>query len=72
MSTPYNIIVRGQDMKKYTLEQFAKKYAGERHISCGINYIDGSHDTMMNASCSQIMSFIRIKGVQVAFIVARR
>lgn len=53
-------------MKKYTLEQFVAKYSGKRHISCGINYIDGNHDTMMNASFSQIISYIGEK--KVAFI----
>ena len=59
-------------MKKYTLEQFVKKYEGKRGISCGINYVDGDHDTMMGASCSQIMSWIRIKGKEVAFIASRQ
>jgi DNA modification methylase len=56
-------------MKKYTLEQFIKKYANKRHISCGINYIDGNRDTIINASFSQIMSYISEK--KVAFITTR-
>lgn len=56
-------------MRKYTLKQFCDKYAGKRHISCGINYVDGKHDTMLNASFSQIMSWVKDK--EIAFIVSR-
>lgn len=58
-------------MKKYTLEKFIKKYEGQRHIYCGINYVDGGHDTMMNASFSQITSFINQKGKEVSFIASK-
>lgn len=58
-------------MKKYTLEQFVKKYENKRHISCGINYVNGEHDTMMNVSCSQIISMIKSINKEVDFIVTR-
>ena len=58
-------------MKKYTLQEFIKKYENRRHISCGITYIDGTHDTMMNMSCSQIISWINSKRKEVAFIVSK-
>lgn len=58
-------------MKKYTLEKFIKKYEDKRHVSCGINYADGSHDTMMNASLSQIISYINHSGKTVDFIISR-
>ena len=58
-------------MKKYTLENFINKNNGKRGICCGINYIDGDHDTMMNASCSQIVSWINQKGKEVAFIASK-
>lgn len=58
-------------MEKYTLEQFIKKYENKRHISCGINYVGGGHDTMMNASYSQIISYIKATSEEVDFIVSR-
>lgn len=58
-------------MKMYTLEKFLKKYEGKFHIYCGINYEDGDHDTMMNASCSQIISWINQKGKKVAFVASK-
>lgn len=58
-------------MKKYTLEQFIKKYENKRHISCGINYVGGGHDTMADASCSQIISYIKQTNKEVEFIVSR-
>lgn len=58
-------------MKKYTYDEFVKAYDDKRHISCGINYNDGDHDTMMNASCSQIISWINKKGKGVKFIVSK-
>lgn len=58
-------------MCKYTLEQFIEKYKNKRHISCGINYVGGGHDTMTNASCSQIISYIKATGKEVDFIVSR-
>lgn len=58
-------------MKKYTLEQFIKKYTGKRGICCGINYEDGDHDTMMNASCSQIVSWINQKGKKVTYVASK-
>lgn len=58
-------------MKKYTLEQFVKEYENKRHISCGINYVGGGHDTMMNVSCSQIISHIQATDKEVDFIVSR-
>lgn len=58
-------------MKKYTLEQFVKKYEGKRGICCGINYVDGDKDIAMNASCSQIVSWINQKGKKVAFIASK-
>lgn len=57
-----------KQIKKYTVEEFTEKYEGQRHISCGINYVDGEHDTMMGASCSQILSYIRQVGKQVLYI----
>ena len=59
-------------MKKYTLEQFEKKLAGQRKICCGINFADGTHETIMGASCSQIVSWIKSRGKEVAFIVTNR
>lgn len=59
-------------MKKYTLEQFEKKLAGQRKICCGINYTDGTHDTIMSSSCSQIVSWIKSTGKEVAFIATNR
>lgn len=55
-------------INKYTVEQFEKKFLGQRHISCGINYVDGEHDTMMGARCSQILSYIRQNGKEVSYI----
>ncbi len=59
-------------MNKYTLEQFAKKLEGQRKICCGINYADGTHETMLSSSCSQILSWIKSKGKKVAFIATNR
>lgn len=59
-------------MKKYTLEQFEKKFAGQRKICCGVNYTDGDRDTIMSSSCSQILSWIKSKGKEVAFIATNR
>lgn len=56
-------------MRKYTVEQFKEKYSGKNRISCGINYEDGRHDTIMCASFSQIMRHIKNKNV--AFIAAK-
>lgn len=50
-------------MKKYNVEQFIQKYNGKRHISCGIHYSDGSHECVMNVSCSQIIGYINNKDV---------
>ena len=58
-------------MKKYTLEQFVKKYEGKRGICCGINYVDGDKDIAMNASCSQILSAIKSKNKEVDFITSK-
>jgi hypothetical protein len=58
-------------MRKYTLEQFMKKYKGKNGICCGINYIDGDKDLVMNISFSQILSFIRLKNKDVAFIASK-
>lgn len=58
-------------MKKYTFEQFLKKYTEKRGISCGINYEDGDRDTMMNVSFSQIVSWINQKGKKVDFITSK-
>lgn len=46
-------------MKKYTLEQFEKKYKDKRHISCGITFTDGERITLMNCSYCQIKSVIK-------------
>lgn len=59
-------------MKHYSLEQFKNKFSGKRGICCGINYVDGDHDTAMNASCSQIISYINQKNKEVAFIVTNK
>ena len=45
-------------IKKYTLEQFEKKYSGKRHISCGITFDDDTKETIMNQSCSVVVSYI--------------
>ena len=58
-------------MKKYVLEQFVKKYEGKCGIFCGINYVDGDKDIAMNASCSQILSAIKSKNKEVAFIASK-
>lgn len=58
-------------MKKYSLEQFVKKYEGKRGICCGINYVDGDKEIAMNASCSQIISSIKSKNKKVEFISAK-
>ena len=50
-------------INKYTLEQFKAKYEGQRHISCGVNYADGTKDTFMNTSYSVIISYIKNKEV---------
>ena len=51
-------------MRKYTLDEFVKKYGGKRHICCGINYANGEHETMINSSCSQIISQINQKKIK--------
>lgn len=48
-------------VNKYTLEQFKEKYEGRYHISCGINYVDGTKETMINSSFYQIMGQIKDK-----------
>lgn len=53
---------------KYSVEQFEQKFSGKRGLSCGINYTDGGRDTMMGASCSQILSYIRTNGKEVSYI----
>lgn len=58
-------------MKKYTLDEFLSKYTGKRGICCGINYEDGDRDTMINASCSQIVSLINQKGKSVNYIASK-
>ena len=58
-------------MKRYTLEQFEKKLAGQRKICCGVNYTDGTHDTIMSSSCSQIVSYIKNSGKEVDFIATK-
>lgn len=56
-------------MRKYTVAEFEKKYAGKRHISCGVHYKDGTHECIVNASFSQIISYIKNK--EVLFIVSK-
>lgn len=58
-------------MKKYSYENFVKKYEGSRHIYCGVNYCDGDKDTFVNASLSQIKSYVNLKGKQVNFVVTK-
>ena len=55
-------------IKKYTLEQFEKKYSGKRHISCGITFDDDTKETIMNQSCSVIVSYIKSKNKLVKYI----
>lgn len=57
-----------KQVKKYTLEQFTKKYEGQRHISCGLNYKDGYNMLIMNVSFSIIMYTIRKSGRKLDFI----
>lgn len=57
---------------KYTLNDFQTKFNQNRHLSCGINYTDGSRDTMMNVSCSQIISYIRHTGKEVSYIAVAK
>ena len=55
-------------VNKYTLEQFKEKYEGRYHISCGINYVDGTKETMINSSFYQTMGQIKEKQIkQVCF-----
>ena len=56
-------------VNRYTLEQFKEKYEGRYHISCGINYVDGTKETMINSSFYQIMG--QIKDKKVAFIASK-
>lgn len=58
-------------MRKYTLEQFCKKYEGKRGICCGINYVDGNHDTVMNGTVSVVLSAIKVYGKEVDFIASK-
>jgi len=58
-------------MKKYTLIEFVKKYEGKRKISCGINYADGTHDTILSSSFSQIISYIKQQEKEISFICSR-
>ena len=57
-----------KQVKKYTLEQFAKKYGGYRHISCGLNYKDRYNMLIMNVSFSIVMYTIRKSGRKLDFI----
>ena len=57
-----------KQVKKYTLEQFTKKYEGQRHISCGINYKDGGYALIMNVSFSIVLYTIRKSSRELDFI----
>ena len=57
-----------KQVKKYTLKQFARKYEGQRHISCGLNYKDGYNMLIMNVSFSIIMYTIKKSGRELDFI----
>lgn len=48
-------------LKKLTLEQLEKK-AGERHISGGLHFANGSMVSMQNVSVSQVISYIKSCG----------
>lgn len=61
-----------KQIMKYNLEDFEKKFNEKRHISCGINYADGDRDTMMNVSCSQILSYIRQTKKEVSYIAVAK
>ena len=56
-------------MKRYTVKEFEKKYAGRNHISCGVHYADGTHDCVANAPFSWIADFIKNK--KVVFIISK-
>ena len=57
-----------KQIKRYTLEQFTKKYEGQRHISCGLNYKDGCKETVMNVSFSMIIYTIKSSNRELDFI----
>ena len=46
-------------IKKLNLEEFESKYSLRKRISCGINYEDGSIETVLSMPFSYIMFIIK-------------
>lgn len=55
-------------LKKLSLEKFKNKYQNRRHISCGINYIDGSKDTLINVNFPYVEYIIKNSKKEVKYI----
>ena len=59
--------------KRYTKEEFQKKYAGYTHVNAGIHYMKDGSATFdyMFGSASQILSYANSKGDDLMYIVTK-
>lgn len=61
-------------VKRYLVEEFIGKYKKlqRKLVSCGINYTDGTRDTIVSKPCSMIISYINEiqKEKNIAFIAS--